>query len=76
MDKLCGVKGDFGHTNLFGEPRIKFLCSCSLKEGHTGKHQAKEKLQISNTYEKYGLEVDRNSIEFTSEITIKWNLKK
>lgn len=76
MEERCGALGDFGHTNLFGTPILKFMCTCLLPKGHKGKHQSSEKLGITSTFEKHGITVDRNSIEVSpKEILVKWNSK-
>lgn len=72
----CDCLGDFGHTNVWGNPYLKFGVTCRLPRGHEGSHEGKFQLSIVPTSEPYGINIDRTSVELgTSEAIVRWKMK-
>lgn len=74
--RKCGCVGDFGHTNVYGSPYLKFDVMCHLPEGHEGPHEGKFGLSVVPTSEPNGRNIDRSSVKLvTQEAVIQWAVK-
>lgn len=71
----CLAPGDFGHTNLYGSPHLKFGAACGLMLGHDGKHECALSVRVAPSFESSGLGVEPKSVEVVGAPMLRWDLR-